>query len=75
MYNNKKIGVISKNYRIVNMNLTQQELSDLTGISIKNISAFETGRANNINYVLVYAKLGGLKYLETIYNECAKEVK
>lgn len=71
MYNNKKIGVLSKNYRI-NMNLTQKELSDLTGVSIKNISAFETGRANNINYVLVYAKLGGLKYLETIYNECVR---
>ena len=54
-FNIKKIGCICAKHRILK-DLTLKELSELSGINQKSLSAFEKGRANNIKYILAYAR-------------------
>lgn len=52
-----KIGNYCKQHRlnVLGMNLT--EFCKVTENNIKNVSAFENGRANNITYLMLYWKL------------------
>lgn len=50
-----KIGKYSKGYRQKHIKINQSELANKYNLDLQNISTFETGRANNILYVLIYA--------------------
>ena len=44
----KELGVRYKSYRL-EMELTQKELSDITGVSVQTIRRFETGASTNLD--------------------------
>lgn len=44
----KELGVRYKSYRL-EMELTQKELSDMTGVSVQTIRRFETGASTNLD--------------------------
>lgn len=54
----KKIGLYCRNFRIDVLGMSLTEFCNITNSNIKNVSAFENGRANNIKYLILY------------YNEC-----
>ena len=50
------IGIYCKNVRL-NQNMSLKEFAILNNDNLKNIWAFENGRANNIKYIFYYFKL------------------
>ncbi len=53
----KKIGKFCYHFRKEVLELTLTEFSRITGENLKNIHAFEKGRANNIKYLYLYYDL------------------
>ena len=53
----KQIGKFCYNFRKEVLGLTLTEFSKITGENLKNIHAFEKGRANNIKYLYLYYDL------------------
>lgn len=53
----KNLGEYCKFFRIVKIKLSLTEFSDLVNANMKNISSFESGRANNIIYLYYYYQL------------------
>lgn len=53
----KQIGKFCSNFRKEVLELTLTEFSKITGENLKNIHAFEKGRANNIKYLYLYYDL------------------
>lgn len=51
------IGIECKKLR-ESLNITQKQVADELGYSVKTISAFENGRNNNINILMWYLKRG-----------------
>lgn len=50
----KQIGIYCRNFRIDVFGLSLNDFCNKYGENIKNVSAFEHGKANNIKYVLYY---------------------
>lgn len=50
----KLIGEYCKEFRQEVLNMSLTEFAKLTGENLKNIHAFEKGRANNIKYLYLY---------------------
>lgn len=50
----KEIGEYCKQFRMNTLNIPLSTLCRVYGDSVKNVSAFENGRANNIKYLLYY---------------------
>lgn len=50
----KNVIEFCKEFRIEVLNMTLQEIEDLTFIKAKTLSAFENGRSTNINHLNVY---------------------
>ena len=53
----KKVGVFCKDFRIKHLDMSLTEFCNITGLNIKNVSAFEHGRANNIQYLFRYYRI------------------
>ena len=53
----KEIGKFCGYFRKEVLELTLTEFSKITGENLKNIHAFEKGRANNIKYLYLYYDL------------------
>lgn len=53
----KRIGKFCYHFRKEVLGLTLTEFSKITGENLKNIHAFEKGRANNIRYLYLYYDL------------------
>lgn len=53
----KEIGKFCRQFREKHLGLTLTEFSKATGENLKNIHAFEKGRANNIKYLYLYYDL------------------
>ncbi len=53
----EQIGKFCYNFRKEVLGLTLTEFSEITGENLKNIHAFEKGRANNIKYLYLYYEL------------------
>ena len=51
------IGTYCKEFRTRNLQLTLHQLSDITGIKVPTIAAFENGRSTNINHLNTYIKV------------------
>ncbi len=67
----KILGERFRDYRL-NCQLTQKDLADKTGISIKTISNFESGKANNItmiNFLTMLRTIGQLDNIDCILPE------
>lgn len=63
-----KIGYLCKQYRLQVLKLSLTEFSKLSNENLKNIHAFESGRANNIKYLYMYMKLSTITQLEVFIN-------
>lgn len=50
----EKIGLFCRDFRITKLQLKLVDFCELTDSNIKNVSAFENGRANNIMYLFLY---------------------
>lgn len=50
----ERIGKFCYHFRKEVLGLTLTEFSKITGENLKNIHAFEKGRANNIRYLYLY---------------------
>lgn len=50
----KKIGLFCRDFRITKLQLKLVDFCNITDSNIKNVSAFEHGRANNISYLMLY---------------------
>lgn len=66
----KKIGLFCRDFRITKLQLKLVDFCELTDSNIKNVSAFENGRANNILYLTLYYDVAN----ETQKEEFLKEV-
>lgn len=53
----EEIGKFCYHFRKEVLGLTLTEFSKITGENLKNIHAFEKGRANNIRYLYLYHDL------------------
>lgn len=53
-FNIEKIGAYCKGYRIDTLCMTLTEFANINEENIKNIWAFENGKANNIKYLKLY---------------------
>ena len=51
------VGRFCEQFRKEVLNLSLTEFAKLTGVNLKNIHAFEKGRANNIKYLYLYYDL------------------
>lgn len=52
----KKVGEYCKEYRRDILGYSLTDFCKLTNSNIKNVSAFESGRANKIDYMFLYSK-------------------
>lgn len=50
----KKVGAFCRDFRIKHLDMSLTEFCNITDLNIKNVSAFEHGRANNIKYLFKY---------------------
>lgn len=50
----EKIGLFCRDFRIKTLQLKLVDFCEITNTNIKNVSAFEHGRANNISYLTLY---------------------
>lgn len=50
----KEIGKKCKQFRKEVLRISLTEFSKLNNANIKNVCAFESGKANNINYLFMY---------------------
>ena len=66
----KKIGLFCRDFRIKILQLKLVDFCKITDSNIKNVSAFEHGRANNISYLTLYYDVAN----ETQKEEFLKEV-
>lgn len=53
----KRIGNYCKNFRTDRLELSLTEFCELNNLNIKNVNAFEFGRANNIQYLYQYYRM------------------
>lgn len=53
----KTIGEFCKMYRTHVLNLTLEEMSELTGVKVPTISSFENGRSSNTKHIEMYYNL------------------
>lgn len=53
----ERIGKFCRKFRVEVLNLSLTEFARLTGENLKNVHAFEKGRANNIKYLYLYYDL------------------
>lgn len=53
----KRVGEYCKNFRINVLDLSLTEFCELNDLNIKNVNAFEFGRANNISYLYQYYRM------------------
>ena len=63
-----KIGEICKKYRLNVLQINLTEFAKLNEENLKNINAFEQGRANNIKYLYMYMKQSNIYQLEVLFN-------
>ena len=49
-----KVGEYCKDFRLNTLKLTLTEFSNLRDLNLKNVSAFEHGNANSIEYLYHY---------------------
>lgn len=54
-----KVGEYCKDFRLNTLKLTLTEFSNLTDLNLKNVSAFERGKANSIEYLYHYYNMCG----------------
>ena len=57
MQNN--VSICCRKYRKEVMKLTLNEMSEMTGVNLKTLSAFETGRSKNLSLIIDYVKICG----------------
>lgn len=57
----KKIGLFCRDFRIKTLQLKLVDFCEITNTNIKNVSAFENGRANNILYLTLYYDIANEK--------------
>lgn len=57
MFSMDKIGSYCKEFRINTLNISLTDFSKKNGLNLKNVHAFEHGRANNIRYLYAYYDL------------------
>lgn len=50
----EKISLFCRDFRIKTLNIKLVDFCEITNTNIKNVSAFENGRANNILYLTLY---------------------
>ena len=55
-----KVGEYCKDFRLNTLKLTLTEFSTLTKLNLKNVSAFEHGKANSIEYIYHYYNICGV---------------
>ena len=53
----KNVGKYCRDFRINYLDMSLTEFCNITDLNIKNVSAFEHGRANNIQYLFRYYRL------------------
>ena len=53
----KDIGQFCKMYRTYVLDLTLEEMSNLTGVKVPTISSFENGRSSNSKHIAMYYNL------------------
>ena len=53
----KKVGEFCRDFRINQLNMSLTEFCNISELNIKNVSAFEHGRANNIKYLFKYYRI------------------
>ena len=53
----EKVGRYCREYRVNVLKLSLTDFCKMSDSNIKNVSAFENGRANNITYLMLYWKL------------------
>lgn len=53
----KLVGSYCKDYRIKTLDMGLTEFCKATNSNIKNVNAFESGRANSIDYLYLYWKV------------------
>lgn len=53
----ERIGKFCRKFRVEVLNVSLTEFARLTGENLKNVHAFEKGRANNIKYLYLYYDL------------------
>ena len=63
----KKIGAICEDYRVNVLKLSLTNFAKLNNENLRNISAFEHGRANNIKYLYMYMKQSNTEQLEILF--------
>lgn len=64
----KKIGEICKDYRLNILQINLTDFAKLNNENLKNINAFEHGRANNIKYLYMYIKQSNIYQLEVLFD-------
>lgn len=52
-----KIGKYCRDFRILILDMSLKDFSDIRGLNNKNVNAFEYGRANNIKYLYHYYQM------------------
>ena len=67
----ERLGNYCKQFRIHELEMTLTRFSEEVGENLKNVSAFEHGRANNIKYLTYYYRLANeeqkQKFMETLF--------
>jgi hypothetical protein len=68
-----KIGKYCKDFRENTLKISLTNFCEINSEKIKNVSAFENGRANNIKYLFLYYRLSIDKqrkiFLEGLFNQ------
>lgn len=57
-----KIGNYCKQHRVDKLGYSLTDFCKVTDNNIKNVSAFENGRANNISYLISYWKMTDVEH-------------
>ena len=65
----EKISLFCRNFRIKTLKIKLVDFCKITNTNIKNVSAFEHGRANNISYLTLYYDVANEKQKEKFLKE------
>ena len=63
-----EVAKVCREFRVDNLKLSLTEFSELTNLNLKNVNAFEFGRANSIHYLMAYYKVCDMYQFEILSN-------
>ena len=68
------LNLICKEFRINILKITLSELSNVSGINLKTISAFENGRSNNCEHITAYLNVATDNQREQFYTLISQNI-